>query len=224
MTRHKLGNNNEYTFGEIADKVNNGGSFVVYRYTVSLLAITLRLFSPAYFIAPGESKSKYAGKWNTRSRLCGWWALPWGPIRTLESFSLNNKGGIDVTDDILANLTEDGYKEGYVTIQKVASPFEIPNKTEAKYLQKSLEEMMMLHPNLKEAFFALYVNPPDGGTSSFAIGLPEDFCTDEHIAQLKKILKKYFMANAVYDFIRMKAGDPIADKLAEDGAQVRPGS
>jgi len=226
-TRHYIENPNNYSYAEIVERAKNGGHFVVYQYTISLLAITLRRLTSVHFIDKEEAKSKYASTANIISAILGWWAIPFGPVRTIQSFALNKKGGVVVTQDILLNLKEEDFNKGIVIIEEIYSPFHTLNKTEEKYLRKSLEKFMELSPGLREAYFALYVNVPDGVEPYFVIGLPEDFLGTERIfyedqvRELKKILHKYFQKNATFEFISLKPGDTLSERLIEMGLVVR---
>ncbi|SRR6266849_4174677 len=82
-----------------------GGRFVVYSYTVSVLIMTFRRSSDIYYIAPKNSRITPGLPWTFLSLLAGWWGIPWGPIYTIQSLWINLKGGRDVTTEFVAALT-----------------------------------------------------------------------------------------------------------------------
>jgi hypothetical protein len=88
------------TGAEIADEIRRGGKFVVYRYVISVIFISLMRTSGVHFIRAGESPGRYAIRFNVLSCLFGWWGIPWGPIFTIRALT-SNGSGIDVTDSVL---------------------------------------------------------------------------------------------------------------------------
>lgn len=89
---------------EINDELQAGARFVIYRYCISLLVITLRRNSDVYFIRANESAVKKGWSYSALSFLLGWWGIPWGPIYTIGSLSTNFGGGKDVTQQILSTI------------------------------------------------------------------------------------------------------------------------
>jgi hypothetical protein len=83
-----------------------GGRFVVYYYTVSILVMTYRRGSDVYYIPPGRSRIMPGLPWTLLSLLTGWWGVRWGPIYTIQSLWINLTGGKDVTEEIVAALTD----------------------------------------------------------------------------------------------------------------------
>jgi hypothetical protein len=66
-----------YSRTEIVKLVESGARFIIYQYCISLFfAITLRRFSPAFLVLPGEPANKYKGRYNLISLLFGWWGIP----------------------------------------------------------------------------------------------------------------------------------------------------
>jgi NhaP-type Na+/H+ or K+/H+ antiporter len=101
---YKLIIDDQISLDQLQKQVEKGGTFVMYQYCISiLLVLSLRRFSPAYFIPANESKSKYKAKYNRLSSIFGWWGIPRGIVYTLSSYKINRNGGIDVTEDILYN-------------------------------------------------------------------------------------------------------------------------
>jgi hypothetical protein len=40
----------------------------------------------------------------------GWWGIPWGPIRSVQSLWTNLKGGVDVTAEVANGMKLTGVK------------------------------------------------------------------------------------------------------------------
>lgn len=69
--------------------------YVVYYYSVSLFLVTFHRKSQVYKIPKGKSRIIPGLKYSLISFIFGWWGFPWGPIRTLQSLSINFRGGED---------------------------------------------------------------------------------------------------------------------------------
>lgn len=82
------------------DSVENtelkGARLVVFEYCISLIVITFKRTSPAYFIGPHDNTLPKAIPFISISLLFGWWGFPWGPIYTISSIYKNLRGGIQV--------------------------------------------------------------------------------------------------------------------------------
>lgn len=105
MSELSLKNVEGLTLEEIACQVEQGARFVIYRYAVSVLIATVMRPTDIYFIPPGESSIKGGLGFSALTLLLGWWGLPWGPIRTIQSLVVNFRGGVDVTDDVMSSFT-----------------------------------------------------------------------------------------------------------------------
>lgn len=94
------------TIFEIKVLVQQGGKFVAFPNTVSVLLKKIKKTSTVYFIRPEESTFKYSAYFLFLNLIIGWWYLPWGPISLIKSLFYLFKGGKDVTLDILEILNE----------------------------------------------------------------------------------------------------------------------
>jgi hypothetical protein len=91
---------------DIIWELNNGGKFVVYQYTVSIIVMTFKRGSNIYFIRGGQSGVKHSIGFTILTFLFGWWGIPWGPIYSIGSLYTNMSGGKDVTQHIVSLLNE----------------------------------------------------------------------------------------------------------------------
>jgi hypothetical protein len=82
---------------EISFELNRGGKFVVYHYCFSALIVTVMQSTDVYFIRAQESRVGKSMPWTLLTLVAGWWGIPWGPIRTIQSLWTNLHGGKDVT-------------------------------------------------------------------------------------------------------------------------------
>ncbi len=92
------------TPAEIAFELNRGGKFVIYRYCYSVIMLTVFESTAVYLIRSEESRITKGLPWILLSLFLGWWGIPWGPIRTVQSIWINLHGGINVTAQIAAAL------------------------------------------------------------------------------------------------------------------------
>ena len=99
-TETKAKVNEAYGKLPLSFEVNRGGKFVVYRYCVSVVVLTIMQGTDIYFVRSGESRVIKGLPWTLLSVVAGWWGIPWGPIRTVHSIWINSHGGTDVTAQI----------------------------------------------------------------------------------------------------------------------------
>ncbi len=92
------------TPNEIAFELNRGGRFVVYRYCFSAVFLTVMQGTDVYFIHANQNRIVKGLPWTLLTLLAGWWGIPWGPIRTVESLWINLHGGTDVTAGVADSL------------------------------------------------------------------------------------------------------------------------
>jgi hypothetical protein len=96
----------------LAQELQNGGKFVYYMYTVSIIALTFRRSSAIHFIRSGENAMARGLRYTLISVLLGWWGIPWGPIYTIQALIKNVNGGVDVTQEVVAALADGAEQEG----------------------------------------------------------------------------------------------------------------
>lgn len=88
----------------IQEQLDRGARFVQFEYCVSCIVYTYRKTSDVYFIKCDETSFFPSLPWSFCNLLLGWWGLPWGPVRTLQSLITNFAGGKNVTQQILAEV------------------------------------------------------------------------------------------------------------------------
>ena len=88
----------------IRDEVARGGRLVIYAYCVSVIFMTFKRPTSIYFVRAGQSPVTRGLPFALVTFLFGWWGFPWGPIYSIECLYKTLRGGIDVTDEVLATL------------------------------------------------------------------------------------------------------------------------
>ena len=91
------------TIDQLNSLIGQGGKFVMYQYTISVLVMTFRRSSDIYFIRYGENGTVKGLGFTFLTFLLGWWGIPWGPIFTIQTLWSNFSGGRDVTSEVLAS-------------------------------------------------------------------------------------------------------------------------
>ena len=71
---------------------------------VSFLVGSLRRQSAVYLTASWQDRYLRGLGYSLLSLVCGWWAVPWGPVWTVRAVWTNFTGGVDVTDDVRAEI------------------------------------------------------------------------------------------------------------------------
>lgn len=97
----KIKNIDGLTASDLQQQVSDGGRFVYFAYTISLIIVTFRDTSGVYLIRSGENSAGKSFLFTIVSFFIGWWGIPWGPKYTLQAIRTNLKGGKDVTDEVM---------------------------------------------------------------------------------------------------------------------------
>jgi hypothetical protein len=93
---------------QILFEIDRGGKFVFYHYCISVIILTTRRSSDVYFIPCGASGVRKGLPWTLLTVVLGWWGIPWGPIRSVQSLVTNLQGGEDVTEYVYAQFRAGG--------------------------------------------------------------------------------------------------------------------
>ena len=89
------------TLEDITRELQNGGRFVVYQYTISVIFMTFKNGSDIHFLRAGQSHWGQSLPYTLLTFALGWWGIPWGPIYTIGSLYQNLSGGKDVTAEVM---------------------------------------------------------------------------------------------------------------------------
>jgi hypothetical protein len=77
---------------ELEQELQRGGKIVRYRFAFSIIVMSFKRTSPAYFIPAGK-KSFAPVFWSIISVIFGLWGIPWGPIFVFQTVKHNIEGG-----------------------------------------------------------------------------------------------------------------------------------
>lgn len=65
---------------QLVHELQGGAKFVQYQFCFSVLIMTFKQGTNAYFLRAGESTTVKGLRWSLLTLLVGWWGIPWGPI------------------------------------------------------------------------------------------------------------------------------------------------
>src|SRR5438445_73428 len=94
----------ELSKAELEAHLAAGGRFAFFEYCISLVVVTLRRRSGAYFLRSGTRGLLRGLPYTVLSLLLGWWGVPWGLIYTPLAVLTNLSGGCDITAEVRAQL------------------------------------------------------------------------------------------------------------------------
>jgi hypothetical protein len=96
------------TRAQLQAELNQGARFVFFTYVISLGIVTFRRSSAIIYKAPNESAWVKGLPYSLLSLLMGWWGIPFGFIYTPIALYSNFNGGVDVTDEVAAQVLQGG--------------------------------------------------------------------------------------------------------------------
>lgn len=212
--KHRIIVPEHLTYEGLKQEIAQGGKFIVYSYCISLLfAVTLRRISPAYLVPASGPGKQIKKKYNRYNYLFGWWQIPTGLPTTIRNIKINNRGGLDVTEDIMLNITEAAFREKEVALLATNLLFDLPEKPDIKALQKVLHKHINPELQLEELYFGNYINVPEGEDPYFVIGIHSRQAFDTVKEGLDKAIRKEFYKRVYFEYINL---DPNAEEAIVD--------
>ncbi|WP_196888341.1 hypothetical protein [Aureivirga sp. CE67] len=182
------------------EEIEKKGKFVVFQYCISIVLLSMERISPAIYVETEEDFLKYKKKYNLYTYLFGWWAVPWGPIKSLQFLKNNKKGALDVTEDILLNLTEEGVRSKEIEMKMVTTLFTKPNKYDHKGFVKVFEKLKN-DIYLNKVVVGLYLAPEDNTEPYFMIGVSTKNDLEVQANKIETALYKVFRKDAYFEYI-----------------------
>ena len=104
---YKLKVPDDLTLESLKACVENGYRFLVFRYDIGIGVTSFQRFSSAILVAPNERLEPYYRPYNLITMLIGWFCFPLGPVTAIKTIIFNANGGVDLTGDIMLNITEE---------------------------------------------------------------------------------------------------------------------
>ncbi len=94
------------TVEQLNQELKRGGRFVIFEYCFSVVLFTSYRSSKIYYLRPGESAFSKAAPFTLISLIFGWWAIPIGPVLTINATVTNVRGGKNVTAEVMASMNQ----------------------------------------------------------------------------------------------------------------------
>ncbi|WP_222165724.1 hypothetical protein [Edaphocola aurantiacus] len=201
-------------------EIKNGARFVIYAYNISLLGIMLHRISPAIFVPAGNKEKTLRTKYNLLCSLFGWWSIP-GLTKTIANIRCNNKGGVDVTEDVMLNLSEADLHNGLVNLQETHMLYAEPDRDDLKAFKKVFQHYHSTHPNIKECIVGLCLTiEPEEAHKALAVGLVVNGSFDHNIDSIELDLYKQFFRHVAFEFVDLTESSENAVFLRKQGTQI----
>jgi hypothetical protein len=219
--KYFLQNTTGLTAETIAAALKQGATFIVFKYRVSLLAVSYQRLSPAILIRNAEERNAFRKKYNRKALLLGPWFFPSGPYFVYDSVRFNNSGGMDVTRDILANLEHFDHHEQSVEMYVVDTVFTPIPKEDLKELERAILEFCTDYNGIREVYAGKYVNVDKYSEPPYMIGVDTHKELQVIEQELRPLVYKRF-----HDFVQFifftKASDPVNfEKIQRQGQAIK---
>ena len=151
----------------------------------------------------------------------GWWGIPWGPIHTVKSISVNNKGGIDVTNDIMLNLTESNLKEREIELCQINEIYCKPDRWEIKALNKAFQKLFDRDANVLILVAGVFVNTEKNENPYLIIGLEVSNNIEKYVEIVDKAFYKQFQKYIRYDLLDLSNNQDDKKQLLKLGHTIK---
>lgn len=221
MIEQRLIIKDDYTLTQLEDVIERGGKFVIFQYCYSFFLITFTVMTSSILITEEEELKKYQRRYNRISRLLGWWGIPSGPSETLSCLKINRKGGLDVTKDIMLNLTETGLRNRLVDIVKVNEVFDQPDKWELKAFKKALVKNFETDPQVLQIVVGLQMNKPEEDIQpNYVIGILANEHFHKYAQAFEPALRKEFQKHVQFEFVDLYQPNEQEQLLMEQGLSL----
>lgn len=215
---YKLRIDKDISLSDLEKEVKQGSRFIVFEYCISLLlVITLRRYSPAILIHKNAPFSKYKKKYNILSSLFGWWGIPWGPFYTIKSFKVNRKGGIDVTEDIMLNISDESLKQREVALMVTNQLFVKPSQSNTKALYKALFKRFERDRNILQLMVGWFINTENDEAPYYVVGIKVERDFQAYVDPLKEAIYTQFRKHTFFDIIDLNQDEDFRKVFEKQG-------
>lgn len=217
--KYRLANLEGFTIGQLEQQIAQGGKLVTYAWTISPIAFTVRNVTRVYLVLPGE-KDRHWIMPTIVTGLFGWWSIPNGFINALQSIKVNRSGGLDVTDDIMANLNETSLATRTVEFKVAQSLFGKATERNRTLITKAVNRAMPHYRHVEEIYLGRYINTQEGEQPFHVIGVRSVEAIDRFRESLLMNLRKDFYKHVRFEIIALDSSE-LATKLVEQGDRLK---
>ncbi|GAB5557454.1 MAG: hypothetical protein SchgKO_16670 [Schleiferiaceae bacterium] len=196
----KLSNTENLSAEEIQRKIEDGATFKVFRYRIGVLALSLDRFSPAILISNSSEQEAYRKKYNRMNYWLGWFYLRRGPFNWITPIRFNNKGGMDVTLDIVKNLENYDSSENTVKLEVMDTLFRPIAKSYVTEVKKATQSLFNSNSKVKSIWVGEFINVEDNQETPFIIGI-NAHGADIHPEEILEPIYKRFQSYVSFEVI-----------------------
>jgi hypothetical protein len=218
--KYKLDNIHCSEIKELEKKVREGSKFVVFNYRIGLGFVSLLRVSPAIFIREKSEALQFKKKYNWYNLIFGPWYFFKGPWLTYHAYKVNSNGGIDVTNDIMLNITEQSLLEKEVSITKIHDIFIELTNSDVQNIKKALGAIDKKIIQIEKAYAGIFINVEEHVEPYFVIGfkLNKNSRLEEEL--IKKSLNTYYYKHVRFEFFDIEKEIQLGEKIIEQGNLV----
>ncbi|MDO6743675.1 hypothetical protein Q4553_03760 [Tenacibaculum soleae] len=217
---YKLYNIKNNDLKNLKKDIDSGGKFILFNYRIGLGVVSLLRFSPAIFIKQRDEIEKFKKKYNRINFLFGPWFIFRGPFLTYNAYKVNKNGGMDITKDIMINLTQEHLEKREVNIQIIHNIFSKVNKSDKKNIVKALKKTDLNIVPVKNFYIALFINVEKYQEPYFVIGIELTKQMNLNKEHIKTNLNKYFYKHVEFKIFEIIENNKSSDKLIEQGEKI----
>lgn len=217
---YRLVNLPTHQLQDLEEKIQRGGRFVVFPYAISFLVVTMQQLSPAIYISGDKDLNFFARKYVRKNYQYGLWAIPWGIIKTFDYLKVIREGGLDVTEDIMLNLTQENLYREEVLLNRHKTVLKHPEPEEIKSLKKGLRTL----PQTMQAYpiwFGYYLNVAKDEEPFFLLGIAADEAFELAEPSFREAVYSQFYKRIPFLFVDMNSVSDWSTLLKEQGIPIQ---
>lgn len=128
--------------------------------------------------------------------------------------------GIDITKDVVINVTQEHLEKREVNIQIIHNIFSKVNISDKKNIVKALKKNDLNIVPVKNFYIALFVNVEKYQEPYFVIGIELTKQMDLNKEHIKTNLNKYFYKHVEFKIFEIIENNESSDKLIEQGEKI----
>lgn len=202
-----------HTLEELRVKLAEGAYFAVFYYNISFIRFCVFRVSPVFLVEDNNSLRKLKKRYNLLSSFFGWWSLK-GMASTWGLIASNSKGGMNITEDIMKNITEESFEKREVLISRTEMIFDKPERSELKTFRKCLLPYLRDNSQLDRIIIGWYLNT---ATPYYIIAIDAKDLYTNYTNDVKTILAKQFYKHVKFEFIPLEEENPLCQYLLKQG-------
>jgi len=153
--------------------------------------------------------------------LLGPWFIFKGPFLTYRAYITNKKGGLNVTKDIMLNLTQEDLNNNEVRIEKIHNIFSKLPKPEINDISKTIMKMDFKIIPHESIYVGLFDNVEECEEPYITMDVELENSIELNVEYIKEKLYKRFYNHVHFEIFDIKKVREFAEKLIEQGDLIR---